>query len=170
MPETVAMQITMRLRQIVQEISKHSKQIQDHYDITVPQLICLQAVSAQSPITIGALTRNVFVRNGTVTGIIDRLERRGLVRRTRISRDRRQVHIEITPAGAAFAQDGPQPLHTRFIDRLHHLNAEQVDSILWTLDLLVEMLDAKPSAPGGLSQTEAAHGAEDDVALPYEAQ
>ena len=40
--EQVSMQIIMRLRQIIQEMSKHSKFILENHEITVPQLICLR--------------------------------------------------------------------------------------------------------------------------------
>jgi DNA-binding MarR family transcriptional regulator len=118
MPEQFSMQIMMRLRQIFQEMSKHSKHIQENYKITVPQLICLQEVYEHGPISIGALTKIVFLNNSTVTGIVDRLEKRELVRRNRISKDRRQVHVEITDAGIKFIQEAPKPLHRRFYDRL----------------------------------------------------
>jgi len=93
------MQIMILLRQIVQQLSKHSKHIQESYRITIPQLLCLNNVYEHGPITIGALTRLVYLNNSTVTGIVDRLENRNLVRRTRISKDRRQIHVEITEGG-----------------------------------------------------------------------
>jgi hypothetical protein len=44
MPEQYSTQIMMRLRQIFQEMSKHSKHIQENYNVTVPQLLCLREV------------------------------------------------------------------------------------------------------------------------------
>jgi len=38
MEENISMQIMMRLRQIIQEMSRHSKQLQEKYNITLPQL------------------------------------------------------------------------------------------------------------------------------------
>ena len=96
MTEQVSMQIIMRIRHIIQEMSKYSKYILENYKITVPQLICLQEVYQHGPISIGALTKIVFLNNSTVTGIVDRLEKREFVKRVRISKDRRQVHLEIT--------------------------------------------------------------------------
>ena len=81
--EQVSMQIIMRLRQIIQEMSKHSKLLLENYKISTPQLICLNEVFQHGPISIGALTKIVFLNNSTVTGIIDRLEQRELVRRVR---------------------------------------------------------------------------------------
>ena len=139
MTEHVSMQIMMRIRQIIREMSKHSKKLQEHYKITTPQLICLREIYEHGPISLGALTKIVFLNNSTVTGIIDRLEKRELVRRNRISKDRRQVHVEITDAGMQFIKEAPMPLQQRFIERLQRLDEEKITMILWALELLVDM-------------------------------
>ncbi len=146
MEENISMQIMMRLRQIIQEMSRHSKQLQEKYNITLPQLICLKEVADHGPIAIGALTQIVFINNSTVTGIIDRLEKRKLVQRVRISQDRRQVHVEITQAGVKFLEDAPTPIHHRFIEKLEKMEAKDVSMLLWGLELLVDMLGH--SVPG----------------------
>lgn len=140
MPDQVDLQIIMRLRQIIREMSRHSKILQEKYKITVPQLICLQEIYEHGPISLGALTKIVFLNNSTVTGIVDRLENRGLVQRTRISKDRRQVHAEITENGIAFIQKAPPPLQEHFFKRLEKLEEEKITMILWSLELLVDML------------------------------
>ncbi len=140
MPDQVGMQIMMRLRQIIQELSKHSKHIQENYKITVPQLLCLQEVYDHGPISIGALTKIVFLNNSTVTGIVDRLEKQDLVKRTRISQDRRQVHVEITHEGTRFIQKAPEPLQKRFLEQLQELDEEKITLILWVLEMLVDIV------------------------------
>ena len=152
MAEHVSMQIVMRLRQIVQEMAKHSKHIQDQYDITVPQLICLKEVASHGPIAIGVLTKIVFLNNSTVTGIIDRLEKRELVRRVRISKDRRQVHVEITDQGMTFIQKAPTPIHQTVMEKLDEIDEKTISMILWSLEMLVDILGqtdpaAEPQTP-----------------------
>ncbi len=148
MEEKISMQIMMRLRQIIQEMSRHSKQLQEKYQITLPQLICLNEIAEHGPIAIGALTQIVFINNSTVTGIIDRLERRNLVQRVRISKDRRQVHVEITREGAVFLENAPTPIHHRFMEKLEKMDPKEVSLLMWGLELLVDMLaQADPAAP-----------------------
>lgn len=145
MAEQISMQIIMRLRQILQEMSKHSKFILENHKITVPQLICLHEIYEHGPISIGALTKIVYLNNSTVTGIIDRLEKRELVRRTRISKDRRQVHVEITEPGIKFIDQAPKPIKDQFVDRIVSMDAEKIALILWSLEMLVVMLENRDS-------------------------
>ena len=140
MPKNISMQIMVRLRQIVREMSKHSKQMQGNYQITIPQLICLQEVYEHGPITIGALTRLVHLNSSTLTGIVDRLEKRNVVRRTRISKDRRKIHVEITEDGINFVKDAPKPLQERFLMRLESLEKDKITTILWVLEMLADMI------------------------------
>ncbi|MFP4346887.1 MAG: MarR family winged helix-turn-helix transcriptional regulator [Thermodesulfobacteriota bacterium] len=143
MTEDISTRIVTRLRQINRELSKHSKYIQEYHHITVPQLICLQRAGESGPVSIGELTRILHLNNSTVTGIVDRLESRGLVERKRISRDRRQVHVEITEAGNRFLDQAPTPLQQRFLERLNQMEKEKVTTILWSLETLLEMLGAE---------------------------
>ena len=86
-----------------------------------------------------------FLNNSTVTGIVDRLEKREFVRRIRISKDRRQVHLEITEQGIEFLKKAPKPLQDQFLDRLKSLDEEKITLILWSLEMLVDMLGNKES-------------------------
>jgi DNA-binding MarR family transcriptional regulator len=106
----------------------------------VLQLVCLHEVYEHAPISIGALSKIVFMNNSTVTRIVDLLEKRVFVKRTRISNDRRKVHLEVTDAGVEFIQNAPIPLQLRFFDRLKELDEKQVSMILWSLEMLVDML------------------------------
>ena len=141
--EQISMLIIMRLRQIFQEMSKHSKLILEKYKISTPQLICLNEVFQHGPISIGALTKIVILNNSTVTGIVDRLEKRALVKRLRVSKDRRQVHVEITAKGMAFINEAPKPIQDQFMDRLLALDEDKIALILWSLEMLVDMLGNK---------------------------
>ncbi len=141
--EQISLQIIMRLRQIMQEMSKHSKLILEKYKISTPQLICLNEVFQHGPISIGALTKIVFLNNSTVTGIVDRLEKRELVKRVRVSKDRRQVHVEVTDQGVAFINEAPKPIQDQFMDRLLTLDEDKIGLILWSLEMLVDMLGNK---------------------------
>jgi len=169
MTEQVSMQIIMRIRQIIQEMSKYSKYILENYKITVPQLICLNEVYQHGPISIGALTKIVFLNNSTVTGIADRLEKREFVRRIRISKDRRQVHLEITEQGIEFLKKAPKPLQDQFIDRLKALDEEKITLILWSLEMLVDMLGNKetkiefPAPPMHITQPDSMTNIEDEI-------
>ncbi|WP_394614136.1 MarR family winged helix-turn-helix transcriptional regulator [Lentzea sp. JNUCC 0626] len=59
---------------------------------------CLDlAMRAEGPVTAGRIAELSGLSTGAVTGVIDRLERAGYVRRVRDPHDRRKVLVEVTP-------------------------------------------------------------------------
>ncbi|HVV85452.1 MAG TPA: MarR family transcriptional regulator [Kofleriaceae bacterium] len=64
-------------------------------------LLALRGLPADVAPTVGALAERLLLRHHTVVELVDRLQRRGLVRRTRASEDRRQTRLAITARGRA---------------------------------------------------------------------
>jgi DNA-binding MarR family transcriptional regulator len=62
-------------------------------------LLALRGLRADVQPSVGALAERLLLRPHTVVGLVDRLARRGLVRRARASGDRRRVHLELTRRG-----------------------------------------------------------------------
>jgi DNA-binding MarR family transcriptional regulator len=69
--------------------------------LSAPQVHTLLAVGADGGLTMGDLARRIAVTEKTVTGLVDRLERDGLVERRRDAGDRRVIHVALTGAGRA---------------------------------------------------------------------
>jgi DNA-binding MarR family transcriptional regulator len=57
---------------------------------------CLDILGTRGPMTAGQLANAVRLTTGAVTGVLDRLEAAGLVRRIRDTQDRRRVIVEVT--------------------------------------------------------------------------
>ncbi|MGQ9501644.1 MAG: MarR family winged helix-turn-helix transcriptional regulator [Anaerolineae bacterium] len=75
-------------------------QLLQTFGLTPPQFMVLFAlVRARAPRSMNDLTDITFQDAPTMTGIIDRLEKAGLVERTRSTTDRRVVLVQATPAG-----------------------------------------------------------------------
>jgi DNA-binding MarR family transcriptional regulator len=58
---------------------------------------CLDILDQEGPMTAGRLAERAQLSPGAMTALLDRLERRGLARRTRDTKDRRRVLVEVTP-------------------------------------------------------------------------
>lgn len=69
--------------------------IADRLGISVTDLKCYSILRQAGPITAGELGERVGLTTGAITGVIDRLEQAGLVRRVRDPHDRRRVVLEL---------------------------------------------------------------------------
>lgn len=72
--------------------------------LTYPQYLAMLALWERAPQTMGELSRRLKLDSGTLAPLFNRLEARGLVRRTRDAEDERRVQVGLTPAGAALRE------------------------------------------------------------------
>lgn len=87
-------------------------------DLTLPQFdVLVHVTSTPRGLTSRELSRRLLVTAGNLTGIVDRLERDGLVRREAHETDGRATRIRSTPAGRRLVRQ-LMPRHARDIDAL----------------------------------------------------
>jgi DNA-binding MarR family transcriptional regulator len=72
------------------------------FDVTPPQLMTLKALTADEPVPMSEVAKWLACDASNVTGIIDRLEARGLVERRPAPGDRRVKMLALTAEGTAF--------------------------------------------------------------------
>ena len=109
-PDPIEEDIVSALRRIVRAIDLQSRRMMDACGLTGPQLVVLREVGRLSGASISALARSVSLSQPTVSGILERLEKRGLVRRERSEQDRRSVFVTLTPQGGRTLRDAPSLL------------------------------------------------------------
>lgn len=68
--------------------------------LTAPQIHTLLWLGQDGALTMGELARRLGITEKTVTGVVDRLEREGHVRRERSPEDRRVIRCSLTASGA----------------------------------------------------------------------
>jgi DNA-binding MarR family transcriptional regulator len=76
-----------------------SRRMERTIGVTGPQRFVLRIVGRFPGITAGHLARLLHLHPGTLTGIVDRLEREGLLRRRVDPRDRRRTLLGLTAKG-----------------------------------------------------------------------
>jgi len=116
--------------------------------VSVAQLHILNMLQRNGEMPMSRLAELLNVSLSNATGLIDRIEERGFVERTRVPEDRRIVMIRVTPDGL------------RMLDEIDALSDELLRSVLGRLDR---------AKLGAVSQTAAALRLELEVATGREA-
>jgi DNA-binding MarR family transcriptional regulator len=89
------------------ESRRVTKQVARGMGLTGPQITALKILEAVGDLSLSELSERMSARNSTITGIVDRMERDGLVVRERSRTDRRVVKIRATERGASIARGIP---------------------------------------------------------------
>lgn len=138
-------QAVVALRAVLIAGDRYRAAVADHFGIGSVESVVLSLLSeAGQPLTPHQIGSRMLLSSGTVTAILDRLERAGHIRRTQHPTDRRSRLIVLTPAGRRVLQfsnnhlrsvlasstDGPigvEVLHA--LRRISHLLDERTEII-----------------------------------------
>ena len=144
-------EILVKLRKIIRSINLESKKIEKELGISIPQLLVLKYLSDQSDYRAFAkdIKGYINLNASTVSGIISRLESKGLVAKSQKPNDKRAVYIILTAKGADLLHKYPSTLQEKLSKRLKKLTTAQIEELdrnieLLTLIMDVEDMDAAP--------------------------
>lgn len=139
-----AFQIVTQIRRIVRAINLHSQHLSKSVGLTVPQLVLLQTLSVHpgERAATSLLRTQIGVSPATMSGLVDRLVKRGLLSRERLQTDRRVVELSLTPAGSRMLLQAPAPLQEQVLERLQQLPTEERHAILASLEHIVKLMGA----------------------------
>lgn len=132
----------MALRRIVRAIDLQSRRMVESCGLTGPQLVVLREAARLDGASVSALARAVSLSQPTVSGIIERLEKRGLLQRVRSEQDRRSVSVLPTKEGARLLAEAPSLLQDTFRQELARLEEWERTQMLAILQRLAGMMDA----------------------------
>ena len=102
--ETAAIRVWFRLARLSSQGKAVTASRFAALDLSVPQCDVLTTLTEREGISQQELAQRLYVTKGNISGLLDRLERLGLVERRATPGDRRQYAIALTEAGHAKAQ------------------------------------------------------------------
>ncbi|MCF8230995.1 MAG: MarR family transcriptional regulator [Bacteroidales bacterium] len=133
------------MRQIVRSINLESKKIQKQYGVSIPQVLCLNFIKENPNYqsTQREIRNYLNLNASTITGIINRLEKKGLIARLPKLGDKRVSNIALTADGQRLLEKLPPLLQDRLTEQLNELPYEKVSRIEKSLDDLINLLNIK---------------------------
>lgn len=136
-------EILIKIRKIVRSVDIESKKIQKEYGVSIPQVLCLNFLnsSANYQATQGEIRKFLNLNSSTVSGIINRLEKKGLLARLPKSGDKRVVNIALTSAGEKLLSSIPALLHEQLSQKLARLDDEKLKKVEESLETLITLLE-----------------------------
>lgn len=144
-------EILIKIRKIVRSVNLESKKIQKEYGISIPQILALEYLnnSDNYQATQRQLRDYLNLNSSTVTGIINRLEKKGFIARLPKREDKRTTHIIMTSKGSDLLEKTPSLLHEKLTKKLEDVPDDHTYDINEALNLIIHYLgiddvDASP--------------------------
>lgn len=139
----------LRLRLVYGTVQKHYRAVERCCGIGGAQLWALAEIGDKPGISIRQLTAALMVHQSTASNLVDRIERLGLVCKSKDDIDRRVVKLFPTAKGCQLLGRAPQPAVGVLPDALRRLPQDTAKLLVASLDALIAEL--KLSAPSAAS-------------------
>jgi DNA-binding MarR family transcriptional regulator len=111
------------------------------FGITGPQSLVIKSLySSEKPLSSATLSRYLNVTPSNITGIIDRLEEKELVKRTRNQLDRRTNLIELTKKGSEYGKILPDLIEEKLAKELKNLKPKKISEIYSSLNFIIQII------------------------------
>ncbi|WP_020408034.1 MarR family winged helix-turn-helix transcriptional regulator [Hahella ganghwensis] len=135
-------EVLVLIRRIIRAADLRSKQLGKQTGLTAPQLLVLRTIGHSTTTTMSNVAQAISLSQATVTSIVDRLEKRGLVQRIRGQDDKRKMYVVMTADGHTTLEKAPTPLQETFVERFDNLSDWEQHLILASLAKVADMMDA----------------------------
>jgi DNA-binding MarR family transcriptional regulator len=126
------------IRRLVRSLRVYSRKIEGHLGLSAAQVFVLQELSEAEHATLKDLARRTMTDVSSVSVVVERLVRKGLVLRKRAAHDGRRLDLELSPQGREVLAKEPHAVQSRIIEAVSALKPAQRRSLAGQLEALLK--------------------------------
>jgi DNA-binding MarR family transcriptional regulator len=130
-----------RFRLIFRAVQRHAQMVETSCNLSNAQLWAISELSQNPGMSVTALAKAMAIQQSTASNLLDKLVKRGMVRRDRINTDQRVVSLFLTNDGLKALVISPKPARGILQDSLFNLPDGTLIQIISCLDELIKVMD-----------------------------
>lgn len=121
--------VVQALRIIYGSIQAHSHWVEQQCGVSSVQLWALREIQNAPGIKVTELALVLSIHPSNCSSMVDKLRKKGFVRKQRIGPDQRVVRLHTTPKGAELLGTAPLPAHGPLLDALENLSDQSLKTL-----------------------------------------
>lgn len=142
-----SLKVIKLLKQVMDLLRQKVKCEFKQMNLTGPQGMLVGTLAHSGKMKISDLSEKLVLSNSTVSGIIDRLEKQGLVERIRSEEDRRVVYVNVTPEFKKSTNEHFSVVEKKLEATMQGATLEELDSVIKGLETLKKVMDRQKESP-----------------------
>lgn len=135
--------LSLAMRRMGTASALHSQSIAKRIGLSPVDLECLDMIYLEGPVTAGQIMQHTKLTSGAVTGLIDRLEKKGYVERFAGASDRRKVFVRIVPEKIEPIQQLYAPISASTTAHMSQHSADDLNLIAAYMEQAIDILQAR---------------------------
>jgi DNA-binding MarR family transcriptional regulator len=140
-PAGETLQFMQRVWELVHALDVRSKRMAQTIGVTGPQRLVIRVVGQKPAQTASEIAQMLGKHPSTLTGVLARLEARGLLEREIDQEDRRRARFRLTAAGKAIDRERKGTVEAATRRALARMEAPMATAVLEGISLMVEELE-----------------------------
>jgi len=155
------------LREIIKTAQEQFHLRSEATGISGSQAWALAEIARSPGLIVSELGKLMAIHPSTTSNMLDKMQKRGLIRRERIDADQRVVHLFVTPVGERVLAQLPGPATGLLPDALSRLDDAQLDAVNAALAMILDKMDRRSMRATSQVSPAAANAAQqgEDAAL-----
>ncbi len=145
--EAAARDVLDALRRIVQALRESSRRAEQELGISGAQLFVLDTLAVAPALSLNELAQRTRTHQSSVSAVVTRLVKRGLIRRTRDADDARRLTLTLSPEGRRLVVRAPDLAQHRLVRGVDKLASGARRSLAASLSALAHELDGGRGSP-----------------------
>jgi DNA-binding MarR family transcriptional regulator len=135
--------VLKKFRLLFGSVRQHFREVESRCGISGSQLWILQEVHGQPAIGIGDLAAVLSIHQSTCSLLVEKLVKKGLLRKERRQDDQRRVGLVLTAAAEEMLVKAPGPAEGLLPDALQAMSATELAQLDAALSVLLDKLQSK---------------------------
>nr|WP_314628641.1 MarR family winged helix-turn-helix transcriptional regulator [uncultured Noviherbaspirillum sp.] len=137
-----------KFRIIIRAAQRHSAAIQKQCGVSGAQLWILQEIAEAPGLRVGELAARMAIHQTTTSNLLDALEKRGYLKKSRDEADQRVVNLLLTPSGSRILRKAPSPARGLLPEALARVDPKKRKQLDAGLQALLDVIEGADSGAG----------------------
>ena len=149
--DPIHLEILKKIRIMIRAAQRHSLWIEKQCGVSGAQLWIMHELSEVPGLRVGEIANKLAIHQTTTSNLLEALEKRGYVIKTRDTKDQRVVNIALSEAGTALLLMAPKPARGLLPEALRNIDEENLtvlgkglDALLGSIQDMDESFGAQP--------------------------
>lgn len=138
---------SFQIAMLIKEVYSATTNIVSHSlkecGLTHQQVMIIKLIGHKKEITISELCEEMSLSKGTVSGIVQRLEMAGYVKKVKSEQDKRNTYVTFSDKGIEFAREFKSAINSGFDEVFDNLTPEESQEVQKALKLLSSKIKEK---------------------------
>lgn len=134
------LRILQKFRIIVRAAQKYSQKVERSLGVSGAQLWILKEIDMKPGLRVGEVARRLAIHQTTASNLLDTLEKKGMICKTRLSTDQRIVNLSLTSEGHTLLLKAPELSRGLLPEALSQMKLNDLDQLGKSLDILLHTI------------------------------